>query len=121
MGTLKFGSGITLETLTHTDTGLDNDIELFHVKNLTLLVNSIIMPIINQFGKDHVLITSAYRSDMVNHLVGGVVGSKHLEGKACDIVFQGIDFDSTVEWVKKNVKFNYLKTYPDNRIHIQLT
>jgi len=120
MGTLKFTEDVTLEMLTHTDTGVPNDIDIYLVSALSNLTRQVITPIITHFGKSHIEITSAYRSYMVNQMVGGVSNSKHLEGKACDIVFVGVDFDTACKWIKENIKFGYLKTYPDNRIHIQI-
>lgn len=54
------------------------------VINLVYLVYFALQPIRDYFGKP-VYITSAYRCTKLNNLVGGVVRSRHLVGRAADI------------------------------------
>ena len=54
-----------------------------HVENLVHLAH-LLEDIRNDFGAP-IVVTSAYRTPLVNHEVGGVANSYHLQGRAADI------------------------------------
>lgn len=74
----------TIEELCKTSTGIAN-IPTQQVKdNLTKLVDTILDPLREAWGKP-IIITSGYRCPQVNKAVGGAKNSQHLTGCAADI------------------------------------
>ena len=80
----------TLEELLHSETAITHGFtEQFQptsgiVKNLNLLMDRILQPLRDSFGKP-ITVNCGYRCPRVNQAVGGVPNSQHLEGKAADI------------------------------------
>ena len=58
-------------------------------KNLALLVEHVLQPLRTALGRS-IKVTSGYRSPALNKAVGGVKTSQHNQGKAADIVVQGM-------------------------------
>jgi len=79
---LKLGQFFTLEELTRTSTGLDNQPDQQQLINLTRLV-AVLDPIRLEVGK--LRVTSGLRVPLVNQAVGGSPISFHLMGCAADI------------------------------------
>jgi hypothetical protein len=74
----------TFFELIKTDTGLQNiPASLDHVENLVALAQ-VLEDIRSDYGAP-IVVTSAYRDPIVNHAVGGVANSFHLQGRAADI------------------------------------
>lgn len=53
-------------------------------KNLELLINNILDPLRDMYGKP-IIVNSGYRSPELNKAVGGVETSQHVQGLAADI------------------------------------
>lgn len=98
---------------------IPDDEELLKVlTNINTLVNSVLDPLRAMIGRP-IIITSGYRSQRVNELVGGSKTSQHLTGKAADfhvrgftpqqmnVVYQTIqmlfDFDQLIFYPSKNI------------------
>lgn len=98
---------------------IPGDEELLKVlTNINTLVNSVLDPLRAMIGRP-IIITSGYRSQRVNELVGGSKTSQHLTGKAADfhvrgftpqqmnVVYQTIqmlfDFDQLIFYPSKNI------------------
>lgn len=79
----------TIAELTKSETaerkGISNIPLSEHKANLTTLVNKVIDPLREAYGKP-IVVTSGYRSPMLNKAVGGVSTSQHCKGEAADIV-----------------------------------
>jgi len=73
----------TLEELTETRHG-ENTPTAEHIENLKLLAQKVLQPLRNSQGKVHV--SSGYRSERVNKIVGGSTTSQHCKGEAADII-----------------------------------
>ena len=54
-------------------------------RNLTILIEHCLDPIREKFGKP-ITVTSGYRCEKLNKLVGGKPNSQHLKGSAADLV-----------------------------------
>lgn len=54
-------------------------------RNLTILIEHCLDPIREKFGKP-ITVTSGYRCEKLNKLVGGNPNSQHLKGQAADLV-----------------------------------
>ena len=84
----------TLPELTHSATalrlGLDNTPSPWATANLEYLVQNLLDPLREAFGKP-IVVNSGYRCHELNEAVGGVDGSYHLKGLAADIRALGFD------------------------------
>ena len=65
--------------------GIDNRCRMEHLKNIQALVDNVLDPVREQYGKP-IQVTSGFRCPELNKLVGGVHTSDHLKGRAADIV-----------------------------------
>lgn len=116
----------TLRELMHSTVALQNDIvnlppyneagEVYF--NLTVLVDNLLDRIRERFAVP-MIITSGYRCEKVNKLVGGVDNSQHMKGEAVDFWFPGFsqkemiqaffeiaeefDFDQLIYYKKKGI------------------
>lgn len=101
---------------------IPSDEELLAVlTNIKALVNNILDPLRSMIGRP-IIITSGYRSQRVNELVGGSKTSQHLTGKAADIHVQGYtpqQMDVVYQTIQMCYNFDQLIFYPTkNIIHI---
>ena len=90
-------------------------IELNVITNLIYLTNMLLQPLREIVG--HIRITSGYRCDRVNAIVGGAKRSQHLYGQAVDFICD--DFAKAILFIK-NGTFDQLIIY-DSFIHVSLT
>ena len=65
-------------------TGIDNTPSDSIVSNLTALVDNVLDPLREAWGKP-IIVTSGYRCPRLNKAVGGATKSQHLTGHAADI------------------------------------
>lgn len=94
----------TLKELMHSNVALQNDVvnlpprheEAKVYLNLMALVNSLLDPIRDKFATP-MIITSGYRCEKVNKLVGGVDNSQHMKGEAVDFCFAGFSKKEMIE------------------------
>lgn len=116
----------TLKELLHSNVALQNDIinlpprheEAKVYLNLMALVNKLLALIRSKFATP-MIITSGYRCEQLNKLVGGVDNSQHMKGEAVDFCFAGFsrkemaaaffriaeefDFDQLIYYKKKGI------------------
>ena len=90
---MKLSKNFTYEELIHSNVaerkGLKNrpktkEEEKKVIENLRALCIEVLQPLRDYLGKP-VVISSGYRSEELNRMVGGVKGSQHLRGEAADI------------------------------------
>lgn len=98
------------------------DEELLAVlNNINALVNNILDSLRAMIGRP-IIITSGYRSQRVNELVGGSKTSQHLTGKAADFHVQGYtpqQMDVVYQTIQMYYDFDQLIFYPSkNIIHV---
>lgn len=98
------------------------DEELLAVlNNINALVNNILDPLRARIGRP-IIITSGYRSQRVNELIGGSKTSQHMEGKAADIHVQGYtpqQMAIVYQTIQMCYDFDQLIFYPyKNIIHV---
>lgn len=84
---MNLSQNFTLEELTYSRTAVENGLEnvpspraLQALKNLSVYL---LQPLRERYGKT-IAITSGYRNETVNLLVGGVKNSQHTKGEAAD-------------------------------------
>lgn len=98
------------------------DEELFKVlPNIVALASNILVPLRAMIARP-IIITSGYRSQRVNELVGGSKTSQHLLGKAADIHVQGYtpeQMGTVYDIIQTYFDFDQLIFYPSkNFIHV---
>lgn len=64
--------------------GIDNTPPAQAQKNLTALVEKVLDPLREAYGKP-IIVTSGYRCERLNKIVGGSASSQHKKGEAADI------------------------------------
>lgn len=78
----------TIKELSHSDTalirGIDNYPTAEAVSNLTKLVDNVLDPLREKYGKP-IYVSSGYRSPALNRSVNGATSSQHRLGEAADI------------------------------------
>lgn len=86
----------TFRELLHSNVALQNDVPNLPPRkdaakiyfNLVVLVDNLLDPIRERFAVPMV-ITSGYRCERLNKLIGGVDNSQHMKGEAVDFCFAG--------------------------------
>ena len=78
----------TIKELSHSDTALAKGIDNFPtaeaISNLTKLVDNVLDPLREKYGKP-IRVSSGYRSVILNRSVNGATSSQHRLGEAADI------------------------------------
>lgn len=87
--------------------GIDNMPPPAAVERITALCSEVLEPLRRRFGV--IRITSGYRSERVNRLVGGVVTSQHVKGEAADIGLGSLEVGRKMyEYVRTRLDFDQL-------------
>jgi zinc D-Ala-D-Ala carboxypeptidase len=77
------------------------------IENLRLLCKSVLQPIRDDY-KMPVVVTSGYRSRILNSLVRGSGNSQHCAGQAADFTIPGVSNLALIEWIKSHLQFDQL-------------
>lgn len=106
----------------HQVENIPDDAQLSQVLgNIKALVLNVLDPLRAMIARP-IIITSGYRSQRVNELVGGSKTSQHLLGKAADIHVQGYtpqQMDTVYRTIQMYYDFDQLIFYPSkNIIHV---
>jgi hypothetical protein len=89
--------------------GVSNEPTPEHIKNIKVLCEKVLEPIRMKFGP--IIISSGYRSKVLNHYIGGSLRSQHCEGKAADIDMDGMNDVLNIDifnYIKNNLEFDQL-------------
>lgn len=84
--------------------GLDNTPDQTVISNLQTLVETILQPLRDHYGRS-VRVSSGYRSPEVNSFVGGSKTSDHCKGQAADIEIDGVANGDLAKYIADNFKF----------------
>lgn len=106
----------------HQVENIPDDAQLSQVLgNIRALALNVLDPLRARIGRP-IIITSGYRSQRVNELVGGSETSQHMLGKAADIHIQGYtpqQMDIVYQTIQMCYDFDQLIFYPSkNIIHV---
>lgn len=71
--------------------------------SMTKLINNVLEPL-RQYLKRPIIITSGYRSKILNKAIKGAPNSQHMKGQAADLVFRGM-YDAYI-WVVDNLDYD---------------
>jgi len=109
-GTMKLSKNLTLGEVTKSHTaikyGINNKPTGEHLSNLIEVANKIFQPVRNHFNKP-IVVSSGYRSQALNDLIGGASGSQHSKGEALDLD-GSVDNFLIFEFIKNNLEFDQL-------------
>ncbi len=124
-----------LEEMCYSRVGVENGVENIPGREalvaLKYLATELLEPLRKLYGKP-VAVTSGYRSEEVNRLVGGVPGSQHTRGEAADCYVpdaaellavlrqSGLEFDQAILYRKRNFLHLSLKKTGKNRMQVLL-
>jgi len=102
--------GEAIKSATAIKHGINNRPSGEHLSNLIQIANKVFQPLRDHFGKP-IAVTSGYRSQELNDLIGGASGSQHSKGEALDLdadVFGGLENWEIFEFIKNNLEFDQL-------------
>lgn len=90
--------------------GIANEPSSKHLTNLKAVATNIFQPCRDYFGKP-LAVTSGYRSEALNDLIGGSKRSQHSKGEALDLdaqVYGGFTNAELFHYIKDNLDFDQL-------------
>ena len=102
----------TIKELSHSDMALAKGIDNFPtaeaISNLTKLVDNVLDPLREKYGKP-IRVSSGYRSVILNRSVNGATSSQHRQGEAADITTGSKDENRKLfEIIKNELLFDQL-------------
>lgn len=87
--------------------GIDNRPTADVIRALRLLCEKVLEPVRVHFGRP-VIVTSGYRSTLVNAAVGGAPGSQHRLGEAADFTVSGASNIEVCRFIAETLPFDQL-------------
>lgn len=107
---MKLSENFYLREFTKSQTasrlGISNNPSPKDTENLRLLAENVLQKARDKFGQ--ITVTSGYRSDALNHAIGGSYKSQHSKGEAADIEALGVSNYTLAEWIAQNTEFDQL-------------
>lgn len=87
--------------------GIDNTPSQEAISNLTKLCTQVLEPIRVQLEKP-IKITSGYRCEKLNRLIGGAKNSQHILGEAADIQSPNLTTEELFQFIKDHFVYDQL-------------
>lgn len=115
----------TIEELCKSETaeerGIDNTPTAKAVENMTRLINVVLDPLREAYGKP-ITTNSGYRSFALNKAVGGEKNSQHMTGEAADITVGNKEGNKWLfEYIRDNLPYDQLiDEYDYSWVHVSL-
>lgn len=117
---MKLSKNFTLAELCATSTGVKNTPTQDVVNNLTHLVEEVLQPLRDLYGKP-ITINSGYRCEALNKRVGGARTSQHMTGQAADITTRTKQGNRELFAILETMEFDQLIDERDmSWIHVSL-
>lgn len=112
----------SLSELIYSETAVKYNINnMPDIKSLDCMLNLIIyclQPLRDKLQKP-MIITSGFRNQKVNDLVGGVLTSQHTKGQAVDFIVKDMTVNQLIEFIKKSgIEYDQLINEYDRWVHI---
>ena len=112
----------SLSELIYSETAVKYNINnMPDIKSLDCMLNLIIyclQPLRDKLQKP-MIITSGFRNQKVNDLVGGVLISQHTKGQAVDFIVKDMTVNQLIEFIKKSgIEYDQLINEYDRWVHI---
>ena len=111
-----------MSELIHSDKAVQYNInnmpDISSLDNLLNLIVYCLQPIREKIGKP-IIISSGYRCERVNKLVGGKDNSQHRKGQAADFIVKGLSVQNTIQFIMKSgIEYDQLINEYDKWVHI---
>ncbi len=87
--------------------GISNQPNSAQIANLKSLCEKILQPVRDHYQKP-VIVSSGYRSPMVNAKIGGSKTSQHCSGLAVDFEIPGLANKQVAQWIRENLEYDQL-------------
>lgn len=112
----------SLREMIHSDTavrqGIQNVPNLKHTYNLTALCKKVLQPLRDKLGVS-VKVTSGFRCDELNKLVGGAPTSQHRFGEAADISAAGMTTQQLFDFIlTSGIEYDQVIQEFDTWVHV---
>ncbi len=112
----------SISELVHSDNaikaGIDNTPNITQIDNLLNLIFYCLQPIRDKLKKP-MIITSGFRCEKLNKIIGGVADSQHLKGQAVDFHVNGMTPAQLIDFiVKSGVEYDQLINEYNKWVHI---
>lgn len=111
---MKLTTNLSLAEVTKSATalrrGIANEPTIAHLEALKAVANNIFQPCRDYFGKP-LAVTSGYRSEALNDLIGGSKKSQHSKGEALDLdaqVYGGFTNAELFNYIREHLTFDQL-------------
>lgn len=122
---MKISKNFTLEEIERSDiakeNGIYNKLPTYLLKPVKRLINRTLQPLRNLIDEP-IFITSGYRSNKLNDLIGGVSSSKHTLGMAVDIISKNLTIQELQTLLKNsNIPFTKAINENDKWLHLSFT
>jgi len=115
---LNFSISELIKSDTATKYGINNMPNLQQLDNMLKLIVLCLQPIRDKLNKP-MMVTSGFRCEQLNKLVGGAKTSQHLEGKAVDFIVPNASISSVIDFIKKSgIEYDQLINEYDKWVHI---
>lgn len=113
----------TMSELLYSDTAkkygiknMPNNPEVFD--NMLLLITECLQPL-REYIQKPMIITSGYRSQLLNQQIGGVDTSQHCKGQAADFIVKGMSIEQIILAVKSSgIEFDQCINEYNQWVHI---
>ena len=112
----------SISELIHSDKAIlhriNNMPDINSLDNMLNLIHYCLNPIRTAI-KEPMIVTSGYRCEKLNKLVGGADNSNHLAGCACDFIIQGMQPREIIKFINAmNIEYDELINEYDKWVHI---
>ncbi|MCB9211420.1 MAG: DUF882 domain-containing protein [Ignavibacteriales bacterium] len=98
--------------------GIQNEPRNSVIKNLRILCEKVLQPMRFMIQKP-IIISSCYRSELQNTIIGGATNSQHIRGEAADIYVPGIQACELFALIlKSEIKFDQLILEFNSWVHV---
>lgn len=108
---MQLSKNFYLSELTKSQTatryGIPNQPNSEQIENLKIVTNKILQPTRDHFQRP-LIISSGYRSPILNARVRGSDRSQHCFGQAVDFEVPGLPNPEVANWIRKNLNFDQL-------------
>ena len=119
---MKLSKNFELDEFTLSQTAIRNGIENSPsndlIKKLKMLCVNVLQPLRNML-KEPIIITSGYRSEKLNRIIGGSDDSQHCKGEAADIIVPGMQACELFAFIlKSDIKYDQIILEFNRWVHI---
>lgn len=108
---MNLSKHFTLSEMTVSQTasrkGIDNTPGDAEIANLKQLCEQVLEPVRVHFDRP-VIVTSGFRSVVLNKRIGGSSTSQHVKGEAADFTVPGVSNYELCKWMERNLNYDQL-------------